>query len=65
MPPLPETAAAHRNGDVVAEPGRKRDVPTPPELGDRQRVESLIVRALARSARINTALLRIANHAYS
>ena len=65
MPPLPKPAAAHRNIDVVAKPGRLRNVPTPPELGNRQRVEPLIVRAVARSARINTPLLRIAIHAYS
>ena len=30
MPPLPKQAAAHRNVDVIAEPGRKRNVPTTP-----------------------------------
>lgn len=64
MPPLLKAAAAHRSVDA-SETGRKRNVLTPPELGDRQRVEPLIVRALARSARNNTALLRIGIHAYS
>src|SRR5579859_947050 len=40
--PFAKAAAAHRNVHVIAEPSRKRDVPTSPEFGDRRRMVWLI-----------------------
>src|SRR5262245_39544596 len=42
MAPLAESAADQENVDVIAKPGRKRNVPTPPEFRNRQRMVWLV-----------------------